>query len=446
MSAAFNTPDRGDNAVNETKTSDAPQFDIKSLYSDISATARGGSAKSEPGDQLDFGPSDIYARISNNDRASGNLNFEQESAMEIARRFSSIDNENKNASSDFNFDREDAGRLIEVYGDMYNAQNAIQEGDKSEAKDWLGEMRRDLADFTRGLFSDSENGGHEGREHGRERGHGDHGRHESDQESEESDNQECHGHECTDDSQPDHGDEESHGESDHGSGEETEHGSESGSEHGSEEGNESNDSYIGSSSEGYTPQDSMVLLMNDMQELSQALANGDSEAVQQIMARMNRHLALLMRQLSQSGEEGEAGEEQAPGTDRPVDSSTGGGQGNERDSFNPLNPGDLLGSLPLPPSPGDLLNSLPNPGDLLGRLPQPPSPGDLLGRLPQPPSPGDLLSGLPDPGDILGRLPQPPNPQDLLSSLPKPPSPSDLLNPGNLLDKLPSPGDIFDLF
>jgi hypothetical protein len=177
----------------------------------------------------------------------------------------------------------------------------------------------------------------------------------------------------------------------------------------------------------------MVLLMNDMQELSQALANGDSEAVQQIMARMNRHLALLMRQLSQSGEEGEPGEEEAPGTDRPVDSSTGGGQGNERDSFNPLNPGDLLGGLPLPPSPGDLLSGLPNPGD-------------LLGRLPQPPSPGDLLSGLPNPRDILGRLPQPPNPQDLLSNLPKPPSPSDLLNPGNLLDKLPSPRDIFDLF
>lgn len=383
MSAAFNTPDRGDSAVNEAKTSDAPQFDLKSLYSEISATARGGSAKSESGDQLDFGPSDIYARISNNDRASGNFNFEQESAMEIARRFSSIDDDNKGASGDFNFDREDAGRLIEVYGDMYNAQNALQEGDKSEAQDWFGEMRRDLADFTRGLFSDSENGAHEGTEHGHEGGHGDHGKHERDEESEESSKQECHGNECTEDSQSEQGHEESHGESDHGSGEETEHGS----EHGSEHGNESNDSYIGSGSEGYTPQDSMVLLMNDMQELSQALANGDSEAVQKIMARMNRHLALLMRQLAQSGEEEGQGEEEAPGTNRPVESSTAGGQGNERDSFNPLNPGDLLGSLP-----------------------------------------------------------QPPNPQDLLRDLPKPPSPSDLLNPGNLLDKLPSPRDFFDLF
>lgn len=400
MSAAFNTPDRGDSAVNEAKTSDAPQFDLQSLFSDFGATARGGSAKTESGDQLDFGPSDIYARISNSDSSSGNFTFEQQGAMDIARRFSSFDDDKENASDNLNFDREDAGRLIEVYGDMFNAQNSLQEGDKSEAKDWLAEMRRDLADFTRGLFSDSEDGGHDGREHGHERGH------ERDEESERSDSK-CHGDECSEESQPEHSSEEG-----------TEHGSESGAEHGSEAGSESSDSYIGSGSDGYTPQDSMVLLMNDMQELSQALARGDSEAIQQIMARMNRHLSLLMRQLGQSGEE--EGEE-------------GGQQGGEHGSLNPLTPGDSQGRLPMPPNPGDLLSGLPNPGD-------------LFGSLPQPPSPGDLLSGLPNPGDILGSLPQPPNPQDLLRDLPKPPSPSDLLNPGKLLDKLPTPADIFDLF
>lgn len=404
MSAAFNTPDRGDSAVNEAKTSDAPQFDLKSLYSDLSATTRGGESNKNNSDQLDFGPTDIYSRISNNSSSDKGFNLEQKGAMDIAKRFASFDDQN-DKDNDFNFDREDAGRLVEVYGDMFNAQQSLQEGDKSEAKDWLGEMRRDLTAFARGLFSDSDNTEREGQ--GDQENH-DGGRHHNDERDEQSNDngkEDCPEKHCP--------------------AEETEHGS--------EESGEAGENHIDSGNEGYTPKDSMVLLQNDLQELSQAIASGDEKNVQQILARMSRHMALLMRQLGQSDENVQ---EQDP--ENPADATprTPGLPGRDQEGINPLDPGRLLDGLP---NPGDLLPGLPG-------LPGLPNPGDMLDRLP---NPGELLQGmpaLPNPSQIFDGLPMPPSPGDLLNGLPKPPSPSDILNPGKLLTSLPKPSDIFDIF
>lgn len=412
MSAAFTTPDRGDSSVNEAKTSDAPQFDLRSLYSDMSATTRGGTANKESSAQLDFGPSDIYARINNNESSNNNLNSEQQGAMQIARHFASFDDDKNDRSSDFNFDREDAGRLIEVYGDMFNAQQAIQEGDRSEARDWFGEMRRDLNDFARGLFESEEDQNDRGHRGGDRRQNGD----------DKGKNEECPEHRCPSD-ESDHGSEHESEEFEHGSeeseqgNEESEHGSEEGSEEGSEpclehssEGEGSGDHYIDTGSEGYSPEDSMVLLQNDLEELSEALASGDTKAIQKILARMSRHMSLLMRQLGQ----GEGAGEQEPGR-----------------------PGDSIGAdpgLPTPPRPGDILDGLPNPGDVFPGFPALPNPGDFFPNLPTPPDPGEILDGLPSPGDFFDALPTPPNPHDIFDNLPKPPNPSDLLN------------DIFDIF
>ena len=423
MSAVFNSPDRGESV--EAKTSDAPQFDLRALFSEVRATTGGGANDNPETDQIDFGPSDIYRR-SNDSHSGGSFNFEQQGAMQIARQFASFDDDRENPNNNMNFDREDAGRLVEVYGDIYNAQNAMQEGDQSEAKDWFAEMRRDLADFTRGLFSDSEEGaGAGGSGRGNEGCRGD------------ESNLERGSDECSnEESSENHGFEEgSEQGSEHGSEEGSEHGSEEGSEHGTEHGAEESceggDTPVESGSEGFTPEDSMVLLMNDMQELAEALARGDTEAAQQILARMNRHLATLLRQLGQGGEEDQ-------------------GQGEAQD---PPGLGDWWRPRPIDsaePIPGDRATiGLPTPSDMLRNLPQPPNPGDILRMLPQPPNPGDILRGLPqppNPGDLLRGLPQPPNPQDVLRNIPKPPNPQDLLNPGNLLNNLPSPSDLFDIF
>lgn len=396
MSAVFNTPDRGDSAVNEAKTSDAPQFDLKSLYSDLSATTRGGESNKNNSDQLDFGPTDIYSRISSNSSSAKGFNFEQRGAMDIARRFASFDDEN-DKGNDFDFDREDAGRLVEVYGDMFNAQQSLQEGDKSEAKDWLGEMRRDLTAFARGLFSDSDKAESEGEgDHGHLDGEQHHNNERDEQGSSDSGKEDCSEKHCPPE-ETEHGSESS----EHGVEETSEHNEGHGSEQGAEERGDAGENYLDLGSEGYTPNDSMVLLQNDLQELSQAIARGDEKTVQQILARMSRHMALLMRQLGQGNE-------------------------NEEEQY-PENPEDGTPRIPglpgIPGFPGDIIDGLPNPGDLLPGLPALPNPGQIFDGLPMPPSPGDLLNGLP-----------------------KPPSPSDILNPGRLLDSLPKPGDIFDLF
>ncbi len=452
MTAVFNAPDNGDRSVaNEAKTSDAPKFDLQALYSDMSATTRGGlSSQRDIGNQIDFGTNDnIYARSSDSQSSSnGGFNTEQQSAMDVARRFASFDdNDNNDHTNNINIDREDVGRLVEVYGDMYNMQDSLQDGNKAEAQNWLGEMRRDLASFTRGLFTDSDS---ETRE--REGHHGNEERRHCPDESGSKEDE--GGHE----ENPQHHEETTDDGSEH-----SEETSEDGAEHYQE--CESGEGHVDSGTEGYTPEDSMVLLQNDMQELTEALASGDTEAVQKIMARMNRHMALLMRQLNgQEGEE-ETGEP-GGGGQRPIEDWFGTGPNlpgipNPGDLFgNVPNPGDLIGRLPNPgdligglPNPGDLLGGLPNPGDLLGGLP---NPGDIFGSLPTPPNPQDIWRGvspIPNPGDLLRGLPQPPNPGDLLRGLPQPPNPRDLLgslptppNPGDLLRNLPSPGDLFDIF
>lgn len=423
MSAAFTTPDRGDSSVNEAKTSDTPQFDLRTIYSDMNATARGGSANKESSDQLDFGPSDIYARINNNESSNNSFNFEQQGAMQMARHFASFDDNQDDRNNDLSFDREDAGRLIEVYGDMFNAQQAIQEGDRSEARDWFGEMRRDLNDFARGLFESEEDQNDRGHRGGDRRHDGD----------DEGRNEECPEHSCPAD-ETEHGSEHKNEESEHGNeesehgNEESEHGSEEGSKEGSEpcpehgsEGEGSGDHYIDTGSEGYSPEDSMVLLQNDLEELSEALASGDTKAIQKILARMSRHMSLLMRQLGQNEE-----------------------------AENPGRPGDSIGGdtgLPTPPRPGDILNGIPNPGDVFPGLPALPNPGDFFPNLPTPPNPGEILDGLPSPGDLFDALPKPPNPGDFFDALPTPPNPGDIFNN---LPKPPNPSDllndIFDIF
>ncbi len=246
-----------------SKTSDAPKFDLQALYSDMSATTRGGtSAPREMGNLIDFGTNDnIYARSSDSQSSSnGGFNPEQQSAMDVARRFASFDdNDNNDHANNINLDREDVGRLVEVYGDMYNMQNSLQEGDKSEAQDWLGEMRRDLASFTRGLFTDSD-----AEEGSRER-HG-HDETESNRDCPEESGSEEGGHE----EQP--GEHEDSGHEDQSDEGPEQHGetSEGGDEHYPE--GESGESHVDSGTEGYTPEDSMVLLQNDMQELTEALA------------------------------------------------------------------------------------------------------------------------------------------------------------------------------
>lgn len=432
MTAVFNAPDNGDRSVaNEAKTSDAPKFDLQALYSDTSATTRGGtSSRRDIGNQIDFGTNDnIYARSSDSQSSSkAGFNPEQQNAMDLARRFASFDdNDNIDHTNNINIDREDVGRLVEVYGDMYNMQNSLQEGDKSEAKDWLGEMRRDLASFTRGLLTDSDS-----EEGSRER----HGQHETDGGKHCPDNSPSEGHEGGHEEQRG-GHEESGHEDESGGNEDSEETSEGGSEHHQE--CESGENHVDSGTEGYTPEDSMVLLQNDMKELTEALASGDTEAVQKIMARMNRHMALMMRGLN--GQEDEEGSGGQGGGQRPIEDWFGTG---------PMpgfpNPGGL-------PNPGDLFGNLPNPGDLIDGLP---NPGDIFGNLPAPPNPQDIWRGvspLPNPGDLLSGLPQPPNPQDLLAGLPTPPNPADVLrglpqppNPGDLFRNLPSPSDLFDIF
>lgn len=426
MTAVFNAPENGDRSVaNEAKTSDAPKFDLQALYSDMSATTRGGlSPQRDIGNQIDFGTNDnIYARSSDSQSSSNDgFNPEQQSAMDVARRFASFDdNDNNDHTNNINIDREDVGRLVEVYGDMYNMQDSLQDGNKAEAQNWLGEMRRDLASFTRGLLTDSDS-----EDGSRER----HGQHENDERRHCPDESGSDGHGGEHEEQPGPHEDSGHEEEGSDGSEGSEGTSEDGAEHYQE--CESGEGHVDSGTEGYTPEDSMVLLQNDMQELTEALASGDTEAVQKIMARMNRHMAMLMRQLNGQESEEETG---TPG---------GGGQYPIEDWFGTgpnlpgiPNPGDLFGNVP---NPGDLIGSLPNPGDLLGGLP---NPGDIFGSLPTPPNPQDIWRGvspIPNPGDILRGLPQPPNPRDLLGSLPIPP------NPGDLLRNLPSPGDLFDIF
>ena len=190
----------------------------------------------------------------------------------------------------------------------------------------------------------------------------------------------------------------------------------------------------------------MVLLANDMQQLSQALASGDSEKAQQIMAAMDRHMTNLMMQLNPDSASGATNGDSQSGTDvgtGTVDQTQPAS--GDQTNFNPLDPGGFLGRLNGILNPGDLTSGLtpPNPSDILGSLPQP---GDILGSLPQPPNPADILGSLPQPGDILGSLPKPPNPQDLLNDLPQLPGLPKLPNPGNILGSLPSPGDLFNIF
>jgi hypothetical protein len=314
-------------------------------------------------------------------------------------------------------------------------QNSINEGDKKDASQWLGELRRDLASFARGIFDEPAT--HDG----------------------------CNSesHENTEHGSEEHGSEE-HGSEEHGS---EEHGSESGYEdsgseyHEGGENSENSIEYTGPGMDGYTPEDTMVLLSNDMQELTDALSSGDMKGAQRIMARMNRHMAMLMQHLNRQNGNNRDGQRD----DDPLL------------SFNPDDPRNTLISRPsddflrglIPndrrdmfPNPGDLLNGLPTPGDLVGirnpleRLPQLPNPGDVIGGLPQLPNPGDVIGGLPqlpNPGDVIGGLPQLPNPSDVIGSLPQLPNPSDVIghlppvpNPGNIFDNIPSPRDLFDLF
>ncbi len=160
MTAVFNAPDNGDRSVaNEAKTSDAPKFDLQALYSDMSATTRSGtSAPRDMGNLIDFGTNDnIYARSNDSHSTSHDgYSVEQQSAMDVARRFASFDDNDNNDRSSINIDREDVGRMVEVLGDMYNVQDSLQDGNTTEAQNWLSEMRQDLASFTRGLFSDSD--------------------------------------------------------------------------------------------------------------------------------------------------------------------------------------------------------------------------------------------------------------------------------------------------
>jgi hypothetical protein len=503
MSAVFKAPENGDHSIaTETLTSDKPQFDLKSLYSDF-GTANGSSNSSNENAlyQLDF-DDNVYSQTS---RASGGqLSFEQRGAMDIASRFASFDNDTENNTAMSNFDREDAGRLVEVFGDMLQVQNSINEGDKKDASQWLGELRRDLASFARGIFDEPathdgcNSESHENTEHGsEEHGSEEHGseEHGSEEHGSEEHGSEEHGSE-------EHGSEE-HGSEEHGS---EEHGSESGYEdsgseyHEGGENSENSIEYTGPGMDGYTPEDTMVLLSNDMQELTDALSSGDMKGAQRIMARMNRHMAMLMQHLNrQNGNNRDGQRDDDPLLSfnpddprntlisRPSDDFLRGLIPNDRrDMFpnpgdllnglptpgdlvgirNPLerlpqlpNPGDVIGSLPQLPNPGDVIGGLPqlpNPGDVIGGLPQLPNPGDVIGGLPQLPNPGDVIGGLPqlpNPGDVIGGLPQLPNPSDVIGSLPQLPNPSDVIghlppvpNPGNIFDNIPSPRDLFDLF
>ncbi len=441
MTAVFNAPESGDGSVaKEARTSAAPQFDLKALYADMGATAQSGTRR-DTGNQLDFGTGDnLYARSSDNQSGSnGSSNFEQQTAMDVARRFASFDDDTDNNTNEINLDREDVGRLVEVYGYMYNMQDSLQDGDRSEAQDWLGEMRRDLASFTRGLFTNTDS-----EERTRVR----------DGRRDPADTY------CPDE----HGSDEQEGQHERGHEEEESGGEDQSEEQGetTEDGWEHtepcppSDGRGESGSEGYTPEDSMVLLQDDMQDLTEALASGDPQAVQQVMARMNRHMALLMRQLNPRNEDGGSdgnGREPNPWEDwlgtSPIEGRPGRGN-RPGDMIGIRDPLDSLPFLPNPgrlPNPGDILNGLPNPGDILNGLP---NPGDLLNGLQ---NPGDLLAGLPNPGDIFAGLPQPPNPGDILRGLPQPPNPGDLLrglpqppNPSDLLRNLPSPSDLFDIF
>lgn len=440
MSAAFNVSERGDSSVsNEAKTSEKPQFDIQRLYSDLSATTRNSTAnKSADATEIDFSVSESpYA-------SKGGTNFEQETAMEVARRFSSIDDESSENNGGISLDREDVGRMVEVYGDMYNVQDSLEEGDTSEAQQWLSELRSDLTAFARGIF-DSPSGNNEDCEdnHSCERN--------EDRQDRGEEHQESNGEHHQNEENGEHAEEGGEHSEENG-----EHSEENGEHHeGGEEPYDDREHFEnvgdqpGNSSEDFTPEDSMVLLQNDMQELTEALASGDKEKAQKVLARLNRHLIALMRQLNpqtpENNEEGgtDGGTEEPP-RDNWWDRAGNPGRGDNPIGFNPPAPGDFFGQLP---NPGDLLGGLPNPGDLLGGLP---NPGDLLGGLPAPgdlpiglPNPRDLFDSLPTPGDIIGSLPglpQPPNPHDFVVNLPQPP------NPRNIFDSLPKPSDLFDIF
>jgi len=162
MSAVFNKPENGDlSLANETKTSDKPEFDLRTLFSEVNdkRQSRTNSAIESAAYELDFSQNDnIYSQTSRTGN-DGAFNFEQRGAMEIASRFASFDDDTNDNTIHANFDREDAGRLMEVYGDMYHVQNSINEGDKSDANQWLGELRRDLASFARGVFDDPSRNG-----------------------------------------------------------------------------------------------------------------------------------------------------------------------------------------------------------------------------------------------------------------------------------------------
>ena len=396
MSAVHNAPENGEHSrATESLTSDKPQFDLKQLYSDTgTANHRSNSSNENAIHQLDFDEP---------------INFEQQSAMNVARTFASFDNRSNNNSGLENFDREDVGRMVEVFGDMLQMQNSIYQGDRKDASQWLGELRRDLKSFAKGVFD------------------------------EPSGNDDCK-HPCNDEEQL----AEEHGSEEHSSEESgTENGAEeygpengseeSGTESGTESGSENCEGsieYTGSGMEGYTPEDTMVLLSNDMQQLSSALASGDMEAAQRIMSRMNRHMSLLMQHLNKQNGQDDLGMNFDPDDPRnievrrPSDDFLRGRRPN--DGPTPLpGPGPDLGiNLPFPNlgirNPIDALPHLPNPGDIIGSLPQLPNPGDIIGGLPQLPNPGDIIGGLPqppNPGDIIGHLPQPPNPRDLLDNL-----------------------------
>ena len=97
---------------------------------------------------------------------------------------------------------------------------------------------------------------------------------------------------------------------------------------------------------------------------------------------------------------------QQPGSDfSPTGSNLNrpGLTGNDTTGYGPAQgfPPSPFGDLPQPPSPSDLIGSLPNPGNLIGDLPMPPSPIDIVSSLPQPPSPADLLGSLPNPLSIV---------------------------------------------
>jgi hypothetical protein len=383
MSAVYNAPENGEHSrATESLTSDKPQFDLKQLYSDTAtANYRSNSSNENAIHQLDFDEP---------------INFEQQSAMNVARTFASFDNRSSNNSGLENFDREDVGRMVEVFGDMLQMQNSIHQGDRKDASQWLGELRRDLKSFAKGVFD------------------------------EPSGNDDCK-HPCNDEDQI----AEEYGPEEHGSHETgSENGAEkycpentteeSGTESGGESGTENcegNIEYTGSGMEGYTPEDTMVLLSNDMQQLSSALASGDMEAAQRIMSRMNRHMSLLMQHLNKQNGEDDLGMNFDPDDPRniemrrPSDDFLRGRRPNDGPVAR-TGPGLDLGiDLPFPDlgirNPIDSLPPLPNPGDIIGSLPQPPNPADIIGSLPQPPNPAD----------IIGHLPQPPNPRDLLDNL-----------------------------